>query len=165
MAALLCHRGWRGKRHIPSCEVAGSTLEQRRLGKVSHEMRTANERASARNRRRSACTFFAWSAGTIRARKTEIDRMRDPLQPMSATPSCAARAGDVQNAKDRWLASNTAKIMAADRCSECARQPACSSHSKSTYHRKKSWRRWKDYGDLAADGAGDGGRATGAELL
>ena len=50
-------------------------------------------------------------AGTIQTRKAETDRTCDPLQPESATPSCAARAGDVQNAKDLWLEPNTAKLV------------------------------------------------------
>ena len=50
---------------------------------------------------------------TIQTQKAQIDGTRDPLQPTDATPSCAARAVDVQNAEDRWLAPNTAKIVPA----------------------------------------------------
>ena len=49
-------------------------------------------------------------ADTIQTLKAKIDSTRDPLQPTNATPSCAAREGDVQNTKVCWLAPNTAKI-------------------------------------------------------
>ena len=53
---------------------------------------------------------------------------RDPLQPSDATPSCAARAQDVQNAKDHRLALSTAKMAPAERCDLCTQrhEKACS---------------------------------------
>ena len=67
-------------------------------------------------------------ADTTHTLKAVIGSTRDQLRPKNATPSCAARAGDVQNAKDRSLAMSTAKIMSAARCDLCARrhEKACS---------------------------------------
>ena len=61
-------------------------------------------------------------ADTVHTRQTQIDRTRDPLEPMNAMSSSAARAGDVQNAKDRCLAPSTAKIVRAGSCDLCARR-------------------------------------------
>ena len=55
-------------------------------------------------------------ANTVHTRKAEIGNTRDHLQPPNATPSCAARTLDVQNAKDHWLEPSTAKMAPAKRC-------------------------------------------------
>ena len=55
-------------------------------------------------------------ANTVHTRKAEIGSTRDHLQPPNATPSCAARTLDVQNAKDHWLGPSTAKMAPAKRC-------------------------------------------------
>ena len=69
-------------------------------------------------------------ADTAHTRNPEIGNTRDPLQPSDATPSCAARAQDVQNAKVHWLtfSLSTAKMAPAERCDLCKQrhEKACS---------------------------------------
>ena len=81
-------------------------------------------------------------AHNVHTRKPEIDRTCDPLQPQNATSSYAAREGDVQTAKDRWLAPATAKMTPAARCDLCSQRHETHAQSRARIDRVRAVSGW-----------------------